>query len=108
MKTKRVKANIIPAILAMIKFHRATGLERRSSTVPLLISRETALLEQKTAAIKPKSSVVAIELSTTSFSCSRKTNREMEGKSPIKIIAPRKRRKNIGSLRHSLKVFRAI
>ena len=85
ISVKSVAAATIPAIFARINDARDTGLDISSSTVPFLISRETVWLAQSTAASRPKSMLVAMELSTTSFNCSEKTKRAMEGKWPIRI-----------------------
>ena len=69
----------MPRILPRTKLQRATGLERSKSTVPLRISRATVLLAQSTAITSPKSSPVAIELSTTSLSCSENTKIDIDG-----------------------------
>ena len=86
-KTKTVIAAIIPRILPSTKEPRVTGLDISRRTVPFFISRLIVCAAQTTATTRLKTRVVAMELSTTSLICSRKTNIAAVGNSPIIINA---------------------
>ena len=58
-----------------------------------------------TATKRPKSIVVAMELSITNFNCLRKTNMDIPGNNPIMTRADANTRKNTGSRKLSFNVF---
>ncbi|MPN37961.1 hypothetical protein SDC9_185482 [bioreactor metagenome] len=77
----------MPMTFDMTNAVRVTGLDIRRRTVPFFISRLIVCPAHSTATTSPKRSVVAIELSMTSFICSLNTNIESVGNMPIMTSA---------------------